>query len=166
MKPNTQCLTFTFGLCAALSAGAANYTFTTIDNPLGADPDCGLFNAAYGVNASGVIVGEWDNFCGEAPYQNGYLLKDGAYTTINHPLTGDVSFALGINDAGVVAGWFLDSSGAAHGYVLNYGIYTEIIDPLFPAATLVQGINAGGQVVGNGRDASGFVRGFIATPVD
>jgi uncharacterized membrane protein len=90
--------------------------FTTIDNPLGAVPDCG-FNAAYGVNASGAVVGEWDDFCGNDPYQNAHLLKDGAYTTINHPNTRDSCLAIGINAGGQVVGILSDFSSGSQGFI-------------------------------------------------
>lgn len=149
--------------------------FTTIDNPLGVDPvepDCGG-NAAYGVNASGVVVGEWDALCGNDPYQSAYLLKDGAYTTINHPSTHDLCFAIGINDSGAVVGWF-EGRGVftnntffvpAQSYVLKNGVYTELVHPLFPSTTRAQAINAGGQVVGFVGDFSSGTHGFIATPI-
>jgi len=63
-----------------------NGVFTTVDDPLGINFDCGLYNVAYAVNASGAIVGRWDDFCSFEGNQNGYLFQNGVYTTI-YPLS-------------------------------------------------------------------------------
>lgn len=65
--------------------------------------------------------------------------------------------ATAINDAGLVAGYYVDSAGQ-HGFIYDAGSYTTL-DPTNGASTVVTGINNAGEVVGYYRDATG-VHGF------
>ena len=59
----------------------------------------------------------------------------GSFTTFDPTVLGAVrSEADGINDAGAIVGYFLDSGGSAHGYLLNGlgGTYSQID---YPGAT-------------------------------
>jgi len=68
--------------------------------------------------------------------------------------------ATGINDAGVIVGYDLDTSGVAHGFMLSNGIVTTIDDPE-GTATLCEGINSSGQIVGEYTQPNGNNHGFL-----
>jgi hypothetical protein len=127
------------GLLVGFSGPArAQYTFTTIDFP-----QEGVSTAAFGINASGQIVGSYDN--GQA---HGFLLDvDGSYTTLDPP-GSTYTEAWGINNSGQIVGYYTDAGGRAHGLLLDVdGSYTTIDVPgsTFTRAT---GINNYGQIVG------------------
>ena len=70
----------------------ATYFYTTIDDPLGSS------TSAYGINASGQIVGSY----GDNLPRHGFLYDAGSYTTLDGPL-GQTA-ASGINDSGHIVG--------------------------------------------------------------
>lgn len=81
---------------------------------------------------------------------------------INHP-EAVATQARGINNAGQIAGSFLDSSGRFHGFLLDRvgGTFTTI-SVAGAANTFVFGINNNGQMVGTfGDSLSGSTRGFL-----
>ena len=53
------------------------YTYTTLDDPLATNG-----TVAYGINATGQIVGSYTNVSGA----HGFLLSGGTYTTLDDPL--------------------------------------------------------------------------------
>jgi len=73
-------------------------------------------------------------------------LAQGTYTQIDYPGAAS-TFCYGIDTAGDISGYYVDSSGTSHGFLLSGGIYTTID---YPGAqgTYVYGINDEGQVVG------------------
>jgi len=71
--------------------------------------------------------------------------------------------AEGINDAGQIVGYYLDSSQVAHGFLYSGSTYTTIDDPLGTKGTVAQGINDAGQIVGYYIDSGGNTHGFILT---
>jgi probable HAF family extracellular repeat protein len=97
---------------------------------------------ASGVNNAGAVVGVAGSY--------GYLYYNGSYTTLADPL-GTYTKAQGINDAGQIVGYYLDSSGAfASGFVYTDGVYTTLSVPSFLAGQNIftRGINDSGQIVG------------------
>jgi probable HAF family extracellular repeat protein len=75
------------------------------------------------------------------------------FTTIDYP--GAIKTqAWGINSTGQIAGYYFDTSGAAHGFTYSAGVFTTIDDPSAGGNwTLAYGINNSGQVVGSFFDA-------------
>src|SRR5205085_4723489 len=70
----------------------------------------------------------------------------GTYTLFDVP--GSLAtYATGINSAGDVVGYYVDSSGNFNGFVLSAGSYTTIT---YPGATVTHlfGINDNNQIVG------------------
>src|SRR6266566_1870271 len=132
----------------------ATYFYTTIDDPSGSS------TFAYGINASGQIVGSY------LP-GHGFLYSAGTYTTLDDP--NGVTVAYGINDAGQIVGNYtilgLDNAIATHGYLYSGGIYTTLDDPSAPGGitttTSADGINNGGQIVGYYRGSDGRNHGFL-----
>ena len=71
-----------------------------------------------------------------------------------------IAQATGVNNAGVVAGFFMDNAGIFHGFLLSGNVET-VLD--VPGAVLTQafGLNNAGQVVGDYIDLSMVMHGFI-----
>ena len=136
------------------------YTYTTIDDPLATNG-----TRAFGINASGQIVGTYQDNTG----LHGFLLSGGTYTTLDDPLATKQSpfvdtEALGINDLGQIVGTYQDNTGGFHGFLLSGGTYTTIDVPSAATGeTFVTGINATGQIVGTYADATGL-HGFLHLP--
>jgi probable HAF family extracellular repeat protein len=63
----------------------------------------------------------------------------------------------GINDNGVIVGFFLDTDGNQHGFVLNDGTFTEPVDPpgSTSAGTRIESITAAGGIAGTFIDSTG-----------
>src|SRR5437763_11672482 len=133
------------------------YTYTTLD-----DPSANNNTQAFGINASGQIVGQYTD---ASNHTHGFLYSNGTYTTLDDPsasATGG-TFALGINDLGQIVGVYGDASGG-HGFLYSNGNYTTLNDPFATTNTTAVGINDAGQIVGFYRDASGNHHGFLYDP--
>jgi uncharacterized membrane protein len=128
--------------------------FTTIDVP-----GAGSTNA-YGINATGQIVGSYLDAAGS----HGFLLAGGTFTAIDVPgATAGSTNAYGINATGQIVGSYLDATGS-HGFLLAGGTFTPIDVPGATAgSTNAYGINATGQIVGSFGDAKNVVHGFLAS---
>ena len=76
----------------------------------------------------------------------------GRYTTIDVPGAAD-TVAVGVNDSGVVSGFYTDSSGSNHGFIDRDGTFATINEPDAGTAsgqgTSVGYINDLGQVAGS-----------------
>ncbi|MGD0365334.1 MAG: hypothetical protein ABSC93_31000 [Bryobacteraceae bacterium] len=82
------------------------------------------------------------------------------------------TWAVAINNAGDIAGYYMDASLVFHGFVRTpAGVYTTFEDPNagmnhssgYPG-TVAYGINDAGAVVGMYTDANGVSHGFVRTP--
>src|SRR5215470_12061274 len=83
----------------------------------------------------------------------------GRYTTIDVP-GATATFAVGVNDSGVVSGFYADSSGNDHGFIDRNGAFTTIDVP-GAADTVLTVVNDLGVAVGYYTDNSGDSHGFI-----
>ena len=115
-----------------------------------------------GINDLGDVVGyyqEGDPLAGlggpaGVTYQAFKRDLNGTFSKINPPDATRDSFATGVNNAGVVSGYFTDTSNNTHGYLLT-GTQFEILDvpgpgPTGPASTTIAlGLNSHGDVVGS-----------------
>jgi probable HAF family extracellular repeat protein len=129
-------------------------TYTTLDDPLATNG-----TQAFGINASGQIVGQYQT--GPVAANHGFLLSGGTYTTLDVPLAF-FTVAQGINSAGQIVGYYLDGGGE-HGFLFNGGGYTPLDVPSALAGTTrAFGINASGQIVGRFQGATGQ-HGFLLT---
>jgi hypothetical protein len=144
--------------------------YTTLNDPnAGTGLSQGTF--AFGINASGQIVGSYSD---ANNVSHGFLLLHGQYTTLDDPNAGTGAFqgtvAEGINASGDIVGVYHDASNVFHfhGFLLSHGQYTTLDDPNAGTGagqgTLAFGINSSGKIVGNYTDANGLVHGFLATP--
>jgi hypothetical protein len=168
---------------AALSPGfiRSGSTYITINAPAGPD----VVNAQ-GVNLSGVVAGF---YLGNDGNDHGFLANSSGASgnsvtgmAVADPAIPNVpgepgatfvfSQLLGINDSGIVAGYYGDSTISQHGFLYDTHTrqYTFLDDPDAAFSNGVQmtqitGINNSGQLSGFYSDANGVLHGFIATPV-
>jgi len=124
----------------------------------------------FGINDRGQIVGNYVNR--NDHLRHGFLLSGGAYTTIDAP-GSSFTVAEGINNPGVIAGYFVDGvgipggglpDGTHHGFVLSAGVYTTVDVP-GALSTEIYSINAIGEIVGQYVDAGEGAHGFVGRPV-
>ena len=142
-----------------------------------------FFTIAQGINSRGDVVGHAlyllppdedpcpDNSAGVNRY--GWL-RDKKGNLTYFIVNGGSTSARGINDAGVITGFFTDpTDGVSKGFVtqldgsqcqeITVGAEQLLVSP-DSAGTFPQGINNAGVVSGNYRDIDSFFHGFVATP--
>jgi hypothetical protein len=142
--------------------------FTTI-------PNGGTSATAFGINDRNEIVGQY----AAATTTPGFLRVNAKSTiTINAPSGPDVVFAQGINNKGVVVGFYFGGDGNDHGFIANQHAAkngtltaTAVADPTIPSvpgepgATFVfsqiLGINDHGIAVGYYGDSTTSQHGFL-----
>jgi uncharacterized membrane protein len=132
-------------------------TFTTVSQP------ASLFTIAQGINAAGILVGS-DIVAGSPTTRPGFTFDIATATRTDYFLAGAIRTAFrSIDDAGTLAGWFLDPGSLMHGFVGAPGSYEQID---FPGAdgTAIEGSNNAGVLVGNS-DIGGVSHAFVASPV-
>jgi probable HAF family extracellular repeat protein len=144
-----------------LSWAPINYTFTTVDYPLGT-----LGTVAHGINQAGVIVGSYVDHSGT---ERGFLYysQGGGYEPLYLPIISDIANdtrAFGINTWDQIVGRYVDHRGTEHGFLDNNGPSFTVDDLLGTKGTQANGINNGtynaGQIVGTYFDSSG-AHGFL-----
>ena len=117
-----------------------------------------------GINAHGDVAGTTYQSCGDLNCAFGFLRRaDGTVTTFN--ASGDPlgnTYVYGVNDAGEIAGFFLDSSGTQHGFTRRSNGKVKVVD--IPGATIVQltALNDNGYVAGSFFDSA--EHGLILAP--
>ena len=121
---------------------------------------------ALAVASSGPAWGQDTGDADEAPPANtfhAFLLDDGEFITIDPPgASGELTFAIGINDH--VRSWAttLDACGTLHGFLRDRkGVFTTIDHPDSPLGTAALDINNRGQIVGTYADAEETTHGFL-----
>jgi hypothetical protein len=159
---------------------AAAQNFTQINAPRGPN----VVNAQ-GINDNGLVVGFYAGTDGQVhgfdvkiPSGNPPVLTG---TAISDPTIPNVagepgatfvfSQILGINDNGLAAGYYGDSTTSQHGYFYNTltGTYTFLDDPAESfnngvEVTQITGINNMGEISGFYSDANGVFHGFVGCP--
>jgi hypothetical protein len=158
-----------------------NKVLTTINAPAGPN----VVNAQ-GINNNGLVAGFYLGTDGQV---HGFTFDSktavnnvGVGTAIADPTIPRVagepgatfvfSQMLGINDNGIISGYYGDSTLSQHGYLYNTttGKYTFLDDPNAAfnngvEVTQITGINNSGEIAGFYTDAAGLAHGFIATPL-
>jgi hypothetical protein len=81
------------------------------------------------------------------------------FTLLDHPDAAGLTYALGVNNYGHVAGAYLGTDGALHGFVLANGTY-HALDVPGATQTIGLDIEENGHVTGTYFDAQGFQHGF------
>jgi probable HAF family extracellular repeat protein len=131
-------------------------TFTTVDFP--STPFNQLLSQNDMQQAAGYYSMTPDNTTPDFPYI--YNEGGGVFEVITIPGAVGGAQATGINNAGNVCGFFIDSNQVNHGWLLVGGVFVQLD---FPGSTFTQalGLNNMGQVVGVYTDAGGQNHGFV-----
>jgi uncharacterized membrane protein len=160
MKLHRAVTLWVLALCLAFlpqfaAAGERSFAFMSIDYP-GA-----TFTGAFGINASGGIVGFYRDTLNNA---HGFLLADGTFTPIDFPGAAFTD-ARGISPSGEIVGSYRRPGEPAlnfHGYLLNKK--GEFIPVNYPnhTSTIPQRITSTGLIVGcfHDTDTMGTMHGF------
>src|SRR6516165_3382556 len=136
------------------------FTFTTLDDPLAA-ASAFAGTLAYGINASGQVVGYYTNTTGGGTH--GFLYSGGTYTNFDDPDAGNTgqTLAQGINNLGQIAGYYINGPQEL-GFIKIGNSYPFIVYPLnVNFVTEAHGINSSGEVVGEYTDNAGAIHGFV-----
>ncbi len=133
---------------------------------------------AFGINDAGAIVGQFMS----GALTPGFVLPSigsNSFITINAPVGPDVVNPQGINNNGLVVGFYLGTDGQTHGFTTSVaGVTpgqsvtgTAVADPIIPnvagepGATFVfsqlLGVNSMGLVAGYYGDSTGSQHGFL-----
>jgi hypothetical protein len=120
------------------------------------------------------VVGRYDTpnpANASAAIAHGYVLRDGALTTIDHPGTRTFTTAAGINSSGHIVGRYLSGEdNQFHGFLIADGEFTTID---YPGAMAMNGIgiNNKGDIAGyyggwDGRSHAFVLRDGVFTTID
>ncbi|HMD85708.1 MAG TPA: PEP-CTERM sorting domain-containing protein [Terriglobia bacterium] len=148
-------------LCSTSTLLADTFNFTPIIVP------GSTVVQAWGINASGEIVGDYTDGGGN---QHGFVDILGSISTLDVP-GSTLTNADGVNAAGQIVGIYRDANDVYHGFLYSGGTFTTLD---FPGAQLTgaRDINASGQIVGGyqitaGVDTHGFLYdGSTFKPLD
>jgi probable HAF family extracellular repeat protein len=124
--------------------------------------------SAVGINDAGQIVGYYTRIDGPCPPSCGGrahgFLKDGdTYTTLDFPVPGARTLALGINDPGQIVGYYHFAATPDHPFITDGASWAALEVPGSISARAFD-INDAGQIVGWFKDPSESFHGFLATP--
>ena len=137
-------------LFATAPAVGGGYVFQTIDAPgPGSATTGGTY--AFGVNASGLVSGYYEDASGA---YHGFIWQNGKATSIDYTGISGVSqtFLFQDNSSGQVAGYYTGADGTSHSLIYNSanGTWTTIPDaPGKNGFNAAGGINDKGQLAGN-----------------
>ena len=132
-------------------------------------PAFGANAEALGINNSGEVIGWSGHRFGPAyPWQHAVMFDSGVSVDIDIP-NNNFSRGTSINDAGMVVGFFRETSESLNGAFLFDGNAFLSLDSLIPSGTgwllsIAEDINSSGQIVGYGT-LNGEANAFLLTPV-
>lgn len=115
-------------------------------------------------------VGVWAVFTAPIYAQNAKILSFDAPGADTTPNDYNGTIATGINNLGMIVGYYNDSGYVSHGFLRSPGgTFTSFDAPgavTTPGSygTIINNINDFGEVTGNYGDSSGVVHGFIRSP--
>jgi len=132
-----------------------NGSFTTVDAPGTA------FNQLLGINDSLTAVGYSSLDATGMTLQRSFTVSGSTFNYLDGflPMGVGNNQAVGINNAGLVVGFYADSMGVLHGYLFN-GATATPLDYLGGMGTQAFGINNHGEIVGDYTDSMGVMHGF------
>ncbi len=118
---------------------------------------------AFGINKTGTIVGQYnDSATGSSP---GFLFSGGAYTILTPTVTALATNAQGVNNQGLVTGFYSSDGVHQHGFFYNSttSSFSLVADPNIPNLVLTQflGLNDDGLAVGYYQLPDGSQHGFL-----
>jgi YVTN family beta-propeller protein len=133
-------------------------TFSTVDFPDAVD------TVLTGINDYGTIVGGYD--LGDQTTDISFVFRQGVFTSFEDPAAAPMqTLGNGINDGGVISGFYMDAAGNTHGFARGVGGTFQNYD--FPGSDFTDAarINNRGQIVG-GTLTIFPLRGYIVTLTD
>ena len=118
------------------------FTFTPLNDPQAID---GAFagTLAFGINASGQVVGYYNDNTGGGSH--GFLYSGGTDTALDDPEGGSngITIPQAISDSGRIVGFYQGQGTQPIGFIETGGNYTNLGDPQpGTSSTIVHGINA------------------------
>ena len=145
------------------NTGGQGGTFTTVDAPGFA------FTQLLGINHNGnIAAGYWSTDAAGATGQIAGtvtpMFSGATFTNINHLLPANTnSQATGVNDAGVVSGFYQEGPNTAPVFTAFFDISGKITTIMIPGSVSTQalGINDQNEVVGDYTVANGDMFGFL-----
>ena len=127
-----------------------------LTNPIIGGPLYGIIGQ---FDSSGEVVGDFLENGSYAPPRVGYEKGPGGYTLIEVPgATGTA--ARGINDHGVVVGWYNQPSHINPGFIYSGGVFQTVMHA-GARATNFEAVNNAGIAVGGWNDATGADHPFL-----
>jgi hypothetical protein len=118
---------------------------------------------AFGINDSGKIVGQFTD--GSTDTTPGFFRNGGAFTILNPIVIATVTNAQGVNNNGLVTGFYSADGVHQHGFLYNSvtSAFTLLPDPVIANLVLTQflGINDNGLAVGYYQLPDGSQHGFL-----
>jgi hypothetical protein len=137
----------------------AGGTLTTLPSVNGTT----VSETAFGINDGGLIVGQYTD--GATDTTPGFLFNGAAFTILNPVVNAAVTNAQGVNNSGVVTGFYSTDGVHQHGFFYNSGTgqFTLPPDPNIVNLVLTQflGINDHGLAVGYYQLPDGSQHGFL-----
>ena len=142
------------------NASGANHGFTNVGGTFtNVDGPASTFTQVLGLNDHGQAVG----FFTAAGVTNGftYSLSSTTVTPLTAPSSWNATSvtAAGINNSGLIVGFYSNSSGT-FGFIDNSGHFTTPTDP-FGTNPMFFGVNNLGEVVGTDTASGGYSEGFV-----
>ncbi len=126
-------------------------------------PGTYLYAYGTGVNNLGEIVG----FILNGSDSSGFVYKNGKSRSLVFPGPTIMTLAMGLNDGGVIVGWYEGCSPACadHAFVMMKGKYFSFD---YPGAigTFADGISASGQIVGSYTLDGSTFHGYVTNPIE
>jgi probable HAF family extracellular repeat protein len=116
----------------------------------------GPWAAAFGINASGVIVGQ--SMDDRRAFQA--FRYDGALHALS-PLAGALARAAAINTAGIIVGYSSSAAGLLHAARWRSDTVVDDLGTLGGSSSNALGINAAGDIVGTADDLAGQQHAFV-----
>jgi uncharacterized membrane protein len=115
-----------------------------------------IYVSGSGVNNLGAVVGWADS--------NAFKCRASQCQLFDFPGANQTT-ALGINDSGVIVGWYNPGSSHDYAFAAKNGKFVSFSYP-GAVGTFAGGINASGQVVGEYFLADGILHGFVTSPIN
>jgi hypothetical protein len=146
ISPNGRYLSGYYSTATAVGIG---FVYDTVAGTLAiVSKPASLLTIPQGINAAGVVAGS-DILGGPPTTRPAFTYDIATGTRTDYVLAGATRTAFrSIDDAGTLAGWFIDAGGATHGFVGTVASFEQVD---FPGAdsTFVEGSNNAGVLVGN-----------------